>query len=351
MIKRILNVSHNDPDGIAAALAVRLRHFIKGEHVVTKFAGVGNIHDVLFDALTQKRTPYQRIVLSDISFKVPGTVNERESNHMKMLVNYYLPQAIRDFVEAGGEFVVLDHHPGCLEVRSVYSEYLHPDSICELIDSEGIPRAGSELAARYYAAAKDGAPSRFDLGLYDICRICGDFDLFRDVTGQVGKIARGIELMNDCQQAMNDMLTTLTEYARGSTWVTLKWGEDMHGMLGRYIREADSIFQTSMDVAMASVQNHTPTLSEVYAPYFGDFVAAEVYNMNKGAVIVRYDEDRSKVDRLSLRRHKDFPVNLGAFAKRHGGGGHSVAAGMPVDKYTLNEIVHNLVQECATLTP
>ncbi len=150
---RIRVLSHGDADGLAGAVAVDSAH--AGDHVVHTSHSYDDVDKAFLKALRSKLA-FDRIVLVDMSFRPldefqvreDGTVVDVEARNM---ATTYLPEAIDHYIAAGGELVVLDHHPRALAVKRDYGDVLHKDSICEIQDADGIKRAGSELGARYAA--------------------------------------------------------------------------------------------------------------------------------------------------------------------------------------------------------
>lgn len=346
-MQRILSLTHDDLDGVAAGLAVKLAH--QDAHVTTKFCTIDGIYPLLLAALNDRRTPYDRIVLSDIAFKVPGEKcplprkGEKRSK-MDMWVNDELPGAIRAFVERGGELVVIDHHPGALRVLEHYGTWLSPESICESGDE-----AGSELAARYYMRRRlaSGKPiDDFDKLLVDWCRLAGDFDMWRDPWGLAGKLSMALALMRDHHTAMQDMHDTIngaemTLHTQGG----FDWEQELTGWLPAYIPLAEERLDETVEKARASRVDHAYRVSEIHADFFPSLVAETVYNETRGVVLIRYHADRKRTQALSLRRHRDLQVDLGAFCEGLGGGGHAVSAGvrLPEDgSLQLDDVVRHI---------
>jgi oligoribonuclease NrnB/cAMP/cGMP phosphodiesterase (DHH superfamily) len=347
-MKRYLNLSHDDLDGTNAAANIfaAYRDFA-GIHVTTKFVNHGNIHQKLHAALTEARFPFDRIILSDISFKVPGAkLPENVSNELKQLINYLIPKALHDYVGRGGQFVLIDHHMGANAIKLHYGSVLHPTSIVEVGS-----RAGSELAADYYLAERypdsnPGPKGRYDNLLLDLARVSGDCDLWRNPGGDGDTLLMGIELMNDNHQAMYDMLGTIDTLSQGSRYPSTVWSRDMLGRLGQYVEIGKSTFGEIMSEASKTAIYHSDLVTEVFAPVFEDFVANKLYNSNHGVVIICKQNDRSKVASISLRSHANFPLHLGEFCTQYGGGGHKHASGMPIPYQSLDGVIAKLIKEC-----
>lgn len=333
---RVLNISHLDLDGISAAAAIRETYPGFDEHVTTKFCHYGNIDRALLMGCNSKLR-YDRIILSDICFLSPQKDKDfYESHEQRILIDHELPKAITNYVDDGGQLVLLDHHPRVLETQESYSKYLHKESICETVDHEGKPRAGSELAARYFSAnvKKTSANQGYHEGMVRrFCELAGDYDVFRNPLGYGGMLAIGIEMMNDPHQALADVL----EVFRQMQVPMLKYRSGLSDenfrayvkttVLGRYADMAEKQLEEETRRALDNAIYHSPKLAEIHTEFFSSLVAMKVYEATGGAVIVRHFKDRNKAQKLSLRRSAELDVDLCGVAKQFGGGGHRIAAG------------------------
>src|ERR1035437_10680015 len=108
MLKMIV-LANNDFDGIAAAIAIETAHPM--DHVRVELVSNNGVHSSLRRAINAK-IPWDRIILADCSIKIPtkGTKYLEDGGKQEELVKL-LPGLIRGYVDNGGEFVVIDHHP------------------------------------------------------------------------------------------------------------------------------------------------------------------------------------------------------------------------------------------------
>lgn len=331
-MKRILNLTHNDLDGIAAGAAVKLAH--PHDHVVTKFCSYSDIHQEFYNGLTDNRLGYDRIILSDISIKVPGAnfVDTQE----RWLAQFQIPEAVVNFTKGGGELVFLDHHePQATKMSWYYRGYTHPFTVCRAKDELGYKRAGSELAGLYLKQQNPSATTQIAL---DFLELAGDYDVWRNPKGFGGTLAMAVELMNDHHSVCNEFL----EIMQGNS---PDFENCLPSKLNYYAGLAQRKYLESVDLAWNTRINHTTKITEVYANWFGSLVAMDVYDKTKGIVLVRFTKDRTKAKSVSLRRHESLKVHLGEFASQYGGGGHSEAAGIKVssDKGpTVDSIIESL---------
>jgi oligoribonuclease NrnB/cAMP/cGMP phosphodiesterase (DHH superfamily) len=346
---RVLNIAHLDVDGISSALPIAFAH--PGAHVTRRFVATDEAEWDLLKALRERRTPYDLIILSDVSFRVPGeTLPEMEDAEKKKrlakLLNEDLPQAIREYRARGGRLILLDHHKSALKAQAYYAEELDPASIVMTVDEEGAPIAGAEVAFRYYMAVSGGGFTQsFSLGqgpdfarlLADLCRVTSDFDAWRDPSGLGGYMAMATEVMNDPQGVYECFLQAL-ESAR--EWLTAtgsySWRDAVPPLFGEYMDLAGEKYQAAVDQAWESLVDHGGGVVEIFADFFPSLVAKEIYDDHGGAVIVRYRKDRNKANRVSLRRHPRVALDLDAFARRFGGGGHEASAGIRFDEKAVS---------------
>lgn len=360
-MNRILNITHNDLDGLAAGVAIRIAH--TGEHVRTLPTGNGLMASTLLKELTSKRRKYDRIILSDCSIKIPGARCNRESDYFKSkdreiiaqfgdidddhvwlsehdVINHILPDLIRQYVSSGGEFVVLDHHPTAIPMSEYYHDVLHELSILEVKDNNGIARAGSELAGRYYHTVK----AKYLNGHDDICltnlmMVTGDYDVFRDPTGIGAKLAIAQELMDDSHTFMNELLNILEDYWEGST---LEQAIKNNPLMGEFIKLAEKELQVAIQDAKRNITVHTDKVCSVNLNKYPSLVSHSIYTDTHGIVVITYSDNPKK---LSFRSHPSGGVNLGEFVAKFGGGGHELAAGLTIPPgETFESIVSELVR-------
>lgn len=337
---RILNITHHDPDGCGAAVAIKLAH--PSDHIRVKALDVYNVPKTLYRELTSSRRSYKRVILSDCSIKIPGDRCLREPGRGEdvsewELINNLLPVAIKNFVEAGGEFVVLDHHPTAIPMLEYYNEWLHPDSILEEEDSNGVKRAGSELAQRYLENRQSSL-----LPTVQCCRelmeLLGDLDCWRDPLGLGGDLALGLDLLDDPIESINILTELVHDYAR----VERDWTNILarHSLLGYLIPAAKSQLTESVRAAKKTQVDYPGNISTILVDKFASLVSLTIYTETKGIVVLTYPD---KPNRISLRGHESTRVHLGNFAREFGGGGHALAAGMniPADS-SLEQVISKL---------
>jgi oligoribonuclease NrnB/cAMP/cGMP phosphodiesterase (DHH superfamily) len=324
-------------------MAVRAAH--PDDHVQTVFADYSNVDKQLLRAMIGSRRP-DRIVLADICFAVVGTACTTDEQNR--IVNNELPAAIKAYVGSGGELVVLDHHPRVLEVADFYKDFLHPDSICETKDANGVARAGSEQAARYYFKLQSGKNPSNDVAIKELCELAGDYDVWRNPLGFGGKLAIASELMSDPYQLLSE-LTAMAFYASEQLllgWPSVHWPHLIPDVLGTYLERAEAMFEDAKAKAIAGGVRHHKFLTEIHTDFFPSLISMAVYEETRGVVLVRYEADRTKSKKFSLRRHADFPLDLNAWCKAFvDGGGHPVAAGFRLKSgQTVDEAVSELVR-------
>lgn len=345
-MKRLLNLSHLDLDGCAASVAVKLAH--PKDHVVTKFVHYGNVDKLLLKALQETKQPYDRIVLSDISWRPVSDLNERSTPEERELTERRIPEAVKAFTARGGRLVVLDHHPRALDILREYGPYLHPDSILETEDAEGVARAGSEQAARYYTKLRGNQDLRLKVhAVQDLCKLAGDYDVWRDPLGFGGDLAMASMAMNDVDGQFREFLDAV-ELAVMNTWKEpIDWTECFEGAFGHYLKEAPGTFEQHYKNALNTAIHHHPLVTEVYCEFFPSLISMRLYEETGGVVLIRYEEGRTGHQKFSLRRSRDSActVDLGEVSKQFGGGGHVVAAGGKLGNgQTLDDVAQALIQ-------
>lgn len=351
-MQRVLNLTHFDFDGLAAAIAIANAH--PTDHVTLRIANYGDVHAQLKRALTAP-IPYDRIILSDISIKTPQDINAKTMDADLVRELHVLT---KEFVAAGGDFVVLDHHETALSMLEGYEGLLHEDSIIETMDDEGVKRAGSELGARYLRARFDALSDDIqvymeiseayeELGwsmteeaelferIYELCEIAGDRDVWRDPLGFGGRLALAIDTMDDTLGAYVD-LNELVQVAAGSKCSFEEALECVPNLAYYYDLANDSLDEELERSDLEKVEYHS-RFHKIETKFFPSDCAMNVYDKTKGVVLVMYP---NSPNRLSFRRHLDCGVDLSAFCKAYGGGGHSVAAGLTLpDGVTMEEVV------------
>lgn len=368
-MKRILNITHNDLDGNAAGVCIKLAHSISGDHVRIRAVDVNSVARTLYDELTSKRRKYDRIILSDCSIKVPkakcnpknveyvrcydkdlvADMDARDMGYVWLsewdVVNNYLPGLIRDYVASGGDFVVLDHHPTAVPMKEYYNDCLHEFSILEEKDSDGIPRAGSELAYRYYLAETMGdVPSEELETLEMVMRVCGDYDCFRDPLGFGGKLGIAQELLDDSQEFMNILEKVIWTLVNDDQYQHLRdfevacYGTD--NILAHALMESSSQLEAAITEAKQNLVIHSDKVCEVPLKRYASLVSHSIYTETKGIVVITYADNPGK---LSLRGHPSIKIDLGSVAAKYGGGGHRLAAGCKVEPESVNFIISELI--------
>lgn len=344
MLQRVLIIGHNDLDGIAGALAVKAAH--REDHTIIKFCSYTNLDSTLLEALQNSRLPYDRIVLVDICFN-PGVDEEKFTTVTdRWNVKFNLPEAIVKYTTAGGQLVVLDHHPRALQLAaSSYRGLLHSDSILEMSDMDGNLEAGSDLAAKYYINKFPNNSRKtllsenvFAKALLKLCAVCGAYDVWNRKSSNFvfgSKLAMAQSLMHDDPYGfLNELEQTLdravTEIIKdfSADQDSNFWRKCLSPVLLHYLEQAESWFEKEVARARSTAIQHHPHLHEIYAKFFESLVAEELYSGTRGIILVRYDDSREKASKISLRKHASMPVNLGTIAKQFGGGGHFAAAGM-----------------------
>lgn len=317
-MKRILNLSHNDLDGIAAAAAIKIAH--PGDHVVTKFCSYSDIHENFLKGLTSKGLGFDRIVLSDISIKIPGA--NFFDNQEKWLAHFQIPEAVVRYTKNGGELVFLDHHePQATKMSWYYRGYTHPLTLCRATDELGYKRAGSELAGTYLKQVNPQAATEVAINFLELA---GDYDVWRNPRGLGGVLAMGVELIED-------NFSTLNEFVKIMQSDTLFKNSEYSPFMAHYMGLAQQKYETALNLAWNTKINHTSKVTEIYTNWFSSLIAMEVYEKTKGVVIVRSEKDRNKAKHFSFRKHNDVNVHLGNFASQYGGGGHAEAAGLKLN--------------------
>ena len=370
-IERVLALVHCDTDGLASAAAIRCAHADQGAHVKVEFADYGDIDNKLYKALTRVTNAYDRIVVADISWRpfedvhtdletkmqvalafeqeltggakltdtVLGTLGVKlKANEVKLAYDG-MYQTIKQFRDRGGELVVLDHHPRALAIAKEYKAQLHPLSILETHDAQGVMRAGSELAARYYMSVRTQALPGRDEAVVDFGRLAGDYDVWRDPHGVGGSLAMGVMRMDDNYEALLAMETliavasTLPQTEKGVDWRRLI--VDHGGLLGHYILEAEAEYGQALAEALSTLELPSEHLASIYATEFSSLISDYVYQ-NHPVVAVRYKSDKSKADKISLRTGRN-DLDLGKLLAPMGGGGHPKAAGLSIPVGTYEE--------------
>lgn len=338
-MERILALCHDDLDGIAASVAILQAH--PEAHVTTRYVHYGNVNRELYQGLTAQR-PYDRIVLADISFEAYDPLKVYPDVESKQLINQSLPHAIVAYTQAGGELVLIDHHPRALETRRVYEHYLHADSITELKDALGVARAGSELAGRYFVEVSTCESEDTISALLGLMELAGEYDTWRHPHGFGGKLAMAVGLMQDPHTVRQELELALLEK---TVCPELSWEiifQDTH--LGAYAELAAQELNAVFETAWSERLTHSPVLTEIHVSDYPSLVAEQVYARTHGVVLVRYQADRLKANKLSLRKHAACPLDLNQLLKPLGGGGHAAAAGLKFEAGQLPQLVEQLKQ-------
>lgn len=351
-------VHHNDLDGIAGAAACVLAH--ADEVVTTVEASYDNVDAKLVKLLENQVTPYTRIIVVDICPEAPTAYTTYKGDAHYKMVNETMPKAIDAYTGRGGQLVVLDHHGARTQAcANKYGEFLHADSIMESKDVTGTPRAGSELAGRYYSSVRNpGDHPALNLAVRDWMRLCGAYDCWRKGPDfDFGaNLAMALSLMDDNDLALRTMLRIIEDAAfairmEKDLGVTgFKGWNDLLSvtLLGEYAKLAKLKFAAVVAEARSSAIVHSPKLTEIYVDFFGSLVSEVFYAENQGVVAMRYTPNRDEAKKLSFRRHADFDVHLGDVLTPLGGGGHPPAAGVSwKDNPKLNAdavIAHMLLQ-------
>lgn len=375
-IERVYALVHCDTDGVASAAAIRAAH--PEAHVVVEFADYGNIDKLLHKALTRTTNGYDRIVIADISWRpfeeihhdadarndVVRHINQAgkvSADQLVFLGVKYSPEEVmlahsgmRTAIEAYGKpVIVLDHHPRALTIAREYAGVLDPQSILETHDDQGVMRAGSELAARYYLATCDQELPGMDEAVVDFCRLAGDYDVWRDPHGVGGKLAMGVMRLDDNYEALLAMETVIAaaswqpRHDESFDWYQLI--KEYGGLLGHYMLEAEAEYEQAKTQALLTLEQRSKHLVEVYATEFSSLISDHIYQ-NYPVVCVRYIDDKAQVNKISLRTGVKG-LDLGAIVKPMGGGGHPAAAGLtiPIGTYEqkLTAIAEALDKELA----
>jgi hypothetical protein len=362
-MQRIFNLSHADLDGIAAAIAVRTAH--PEDHVRTEFTSLFGVHQALKRAI-EARIPWDRIILSDVSIKVPTRGTVYIDDRQKQLVEE-LEGLIKGYVDDGGEFVVLDHHETALPMKFFYNAELHPDSILQVNGEDGKPISGSEIAGIYMMikinliedmiisgevmAVDDPQDDEemFSVMEYDLntlalfviefCRLAGDIDVWRDPFGFGGKLALALDLMDDNYGAMQDFqaLITCAMQRDGNFEAALS---DIP-LLEYYYNMAGNKLAGALALAEKSCVEHSHNFHQIESKFFSSHCAEKIYSRTHGVVLMTYPTSSRKI---SFRCHTDITLNLAEFVKRFGGGGHERSAGMDIpEDMTLEDIVDEML--------
>lgn len=336
---RVLNITHNDLDGIAAGLAIRLAHTSLNHHVKTVFTSYETLNEELYRGLTDK-VGFDRIILSDISPKPPS--GKYKSVDEQWFSKFKIPEALKQY---SGDFIILDHHaPQCFRVKDFFKPYLHPLSILEDKDAAGVPRAGSELAWRYFQAVArpDSLNSLAQEALFRLCELAGDYDTWRNPHGFGTSWAIAVEFMNDYYTAMQEMENAIYMFPAY---------EDIEKCLSQtlfepYIDAARERLEKETKKAWDNKITYSGGVTEVVIDFFPSVISSIIYNKLGGIVLVRYKKDRTSEQKISLRSHLSSGTHLGKLASHYGGGGHHHSAGLTVNSAgtcTLDQLVSELV--------
>lgn len=354
---RILNITHLDLDGIAAAAAIRVAH--PGDHVTVRFASYSSVHDMLKRGC-ESAIPYDRIILSDISIKVPGCKGFEKLSEREQELILALPKIAKAYIENGGDLVVLDHHETALPMKEAYATMLHADSILEEVDADGVPRAGSELAARYLLGKTEEIMGNMEEcehwshedemvlieATCDFCELAGDRDVWRDPQGFGGRLALGLELMDDPYGALIDIEDLIALAVTNE--LSLEEALPFIGNLNYYYEMACNKLDSALALADRSMVPHGERFHQIEAKNFPSDCAMNVYEKTKGVVLITYPGDSR---RISFRRHPEVAINLSEFCSRWGGGGHAAAAGVTLnDGDTLETVISAMKEELARLS-
>ena len=347
-MQRIRCLAHNDLDGESGGAIVTLAH--PDDHVVLSHNHYSDINQELLKALTEKARPYDRIVLVDIAMEPPGESKDMSNATRSQLINQELPEAIAEYVRAGGQLVVLDHHPRALLVKAYYGRWLHGDSLCETADKFGVKRAGSELAARYYMNLREfRSHPRLNAAVAEWGRLTGAYDCFRqqDKDWDMGcRLAMAESLMFDPAGAHRDMLTILEQAAGWPAAEPFNWSLLMQGTcFGAYYEQAPSKFEEMVTAARRTMIRHSAHVVEIYCTAFESLIAKRIYDQTHGIVAIRYTEERHLAKKLSFRSG-DFGMDLGKTLQALGrGNGHAHSAGAGVDDFFhIDRIVDFVVE-------
>ena len=358
-MRKILNITHNDLDGSAAGACIRLAH--SKDHVRTTPSDVFGVARVLFKELTSTRRSYDRIILSDCSIKIPGDRCSYEDDYVRRfdpsvgeyiglsewdVINTYLPELISQYVANGGEFVVLDHHETALSMKEYYHTSLHDSSILEKEDYKGIPRAGSELAQRYYeqetAILSSGNP-RIGYASAEIMELCGDLDCWRNPTGLAADLGLACELMDDPMTMIEQLTAIIKHRATYPGMTTLQGCVYTSSQISYYIDQAKNQLAGAIAKAKQTAITYPNNVTVVESGKFVSLVSHSIYTETEGIVVLTYPESPTK---LSFRAHEsNTHINLASFAREFGGGGHQFASGLKIPSgMTLEDIVSKLVK-------
>lgn len=336
-MERILALCHNDLDGIAASVALNQAH--PEAHVCIRYVDYGTVNQALLKGLEAKRS-YDRIILADISFEAYDPLKRYADVATQQLVNQQLPAAIVAYTQAGGELVLLDHHPRALHTRTMYANHLHPDSITETQDAQGTARAGSELAGRYFCQVSGCDNEETTAALLELMELAGEYDTWRNPHGYGGLLAMAVMLMHDPHLVKQELELALLEK---TLFPEFSYALALEGSrLADYVQLAEAEFEAVLQAALATRVVHSPLLTEVHVTDYPSLIAERVYMETRGVVLVRYQADRLKADKISLRRHPACAVDLNALLNPFGGGGHAAAAGLKLKPGELPELAFTL---------
>lgn len=355
--QRIYVLGHIDLDGITGILGVMAAH--PDAHVIRDVADYSNIDSKLLKALTNTKNPYDRIVLVDIAMAPCGKTRESYlDNETRYMAEMNLPAAIADYVGAGGQLVVLDHHPRAEEIAKCYGPVLHPASILERKDHEGIARAGCELAARYYTAERKHTGTTYEtaygVALKDFCRLAGAYDVWRkDEDFKLGsRLAMAQSLMFDdphgflleILDAVENAALRLVNGYDGRMDEAF-WRGCFKGHLHDYLVAAEAMFDDELARVRAGSVRHHKRIVEIQSNFFDSLIAEEMYSENNGVCILYYSDKRHGKPKISMRASVRCPVDCSRVASKFGGGGHVFAAGIPGGKASIDEVVAELISE------
>ena len=302
---------------------------------------------VLYETLISDRVP-NRIILSDCSIKIPGNTCSHDLYPNKEyteydLVNDLLPEAIEEYVANGGEFIVLDHHGTAVPMLEFYNHVLHDLSILETHDSNNVPRAGSELAYRYYKTVLGPIRDlKQSMAVEWFMEICGDYDCWRNPLGFGGHLGLAQELIKDDMTFIERLTNVIIKFAHDESISLPETAVMADPVLSFYITQAQHKLKGAIDSAKSTMVQYSSNIAAIQISEFSSLVSHAIYEETGGVVLITYS---GKPNRFSLRSAPDHPVDLGAFCKRYGGGGHKSSAGAPIPHgKDLNEVLNELIE-------
>ncbi len=190
----------------------------------------------------------------------------------------------------------------------------------------------------------------------EVCRLLGEYDVWRRPHGLPGDLANAIELMNDPSGTIQELKKFVNRLAHSDDFVmaTVPFPDHVFEaalppMLASYVTLARQMLTKAVEDAAATAVRHSPSVTEVYVAHFPSLVSELLGSRFPGVILIRYEADRDRAKKVSARRRGGCDVDIEALLKPLGGGGHAGAGSVSiVNGLTVDRVVAHVVRALST---